>query len=124
MTHQRIRNLRAGTNVEVRMSVRPHFVFATSLVVVLLAACSALPTGGKPSSSPATTAPTPPTATASPAPTTEPTSSASGAVASPVPPQTSQPVHVTSAAQAAALVFASDPKFGSVAPPDRGAVGS
>ena len=97
----------------------------TALGLVLAAAvlgCNAVPVGDKPTAGPsASPSPlsTPLAATPSPAASAPslPTSS---------PASTSTPFavgQVTSAAQAAALVFASDPKFGSLSPSDPRAVG-
>jgi hypothetical protein len=78
----------------------PRVVFV-AVVVLLVAACA----------SPSTTA-SPPPGTPGPSPTPAPTPTASG-----------QPDGVTSAAQAAALVLASDPHFASIRPPDSGLIG-
>src|SRR3954468_3622787 len=100
MTHAGRRNLPARTSVEVRMVIRQQIPAIAALAIALLAGC----TTGSPGSTPSTT----PVAT-------RPTSPVPSSGVTPVPTRvTSRPVRVSSPAQAAALVFASDPRFGSV----------
>jgi hypothetical protein len=107
------------TSVEVRMNVRPQSVVTAVLGIVVFAACSTLPVGGNPSTSPALSRA--PASGATAVPTVH--GSTSTPLVSPSQSNASGPIHVNSAAQAAALVFASDPLFGFMRPPSMDTIG-
>jgi hypothetical protein len=120
MTHPSRRNLPVRTSVEVRMNVQRQSVVSAALAIVVLAGCNALPAGGNRSpSASASSSPVPGTTTLP----TMPSASAFSSPTSPLPSHVSGPLQVNSAAQAAALVFASDPLFGSMMTSRAGAIG-
>ena len=109
-----------GTYVVVRMNVRWLSVVSVIFALVASAGCNALPSGGGPSTAPPPSTPPLPRVSAVP---TAPSANVSMSPAGALPSNPGARLRVDSAAQAAALVFASNPLFGSITQPSQGAVG-
>ncbi len=118
MPHVGRRNIRAGFHVEryVRNIFRSSVL--AGLALALVAACGTLPgSSNSPPASTSSAAPSAPAATPVPSSAATPSGTPGRRTAAPV-------TQVTSPAQAAAVVFASDPVFASITQPEPGSIGA